>query len=162
MKINQTYYTVTYSFDPFRRLVGPFVDEESCWKAMEEDANYAHEEDLRNDTTSIVKKYKNAGEIVIKNPNELDDVPDTTTWSMFDNMEAPKNIINDQCHTIKIVSAAEMSKVIDKPRDNIGLYLLLESNGIDIVLVACDNSTGDALVEEFYSTKDAVRWLEHA
>ena len=71
---------------------------------------------------------------------------------------------------IKIVSAAEMSKIIDKPHDNIGLYLSLEiglylplgSNGIDIVLVACDNSTGDAYVEEFYSTKDAVRWLEHA
>ncbi len=85
------YYTVTYSFDPSRRLVGPFKDEESCWKAMEEDANHEHEEDLRNDMTSIVEKYKNAGEIVIKTPNELDDVPDTTTWSMFDNMETPKN-----------------------------------------------------------------------
>lgn len=156
------YYTVTYSFDPSRRLVGPFVDEESCWKAMEEDANHEHEEDLRNDTTSIVEKYKNAGEIVIKTPNELDDVPDTTTWSMFDNIEAPKNIVNDQCYTIKIVSAAEMSKVIDKRRDNIGLYLSLESNENDIVLVACDNSTGNAWVEEFHSTKDAVRWLERA
>ena len=58
---------------------------------MEEDANHEHEEDLRNDMTSIVEKYKNAGEIVIKTPNELDDVPDTTTWSMFDNMETPKN-----------------------------------------------------------------------
>jgi hypothetical protein len=76
------YYTVTYSFDPSRRLVGPFKDEESCWKAMEEDANHEHEEDLRNDMISIVEKYKNVGEIVIKTPNELDDVPDTTTWSM--------------------------------------------------------------------------------
>lgn len=48
---------------------------------------------------------------------------------------------------IKIVSAAEMSRIIDKPHDNIGLYLSLESNGIDIVLVACDNSTGDDWVE---------------
>lgn len=61
---------------------------------------------------------------------------------------------------IKIVSAAEMSRIIDNPHDNIGLYLSLESNGIDIVLVACDNSTGDVWVEEFYSTKDAVRWLQ--
>lgn len=60
---------------------------------------------------------------------------------------------------IKIVSAAEMSRIIDKRRDNIGLYLSLESNGIDIVLVSCDNSTGNAWVEEFYNTKDAVRWL---
>ena len=60
---------------------------------------------------------------------------------------------------IKIVSTAEMSKVIDKPRDNIGLYLSLESNENDIALVACDNSTGDAWVEEFYNVKVAVRWL---
>ena len=63
---------------------------------------------------------------------------------------------------IKIVSASELSKVIDAPRINRGLYLSLESNGTDIVLVACDNSTGDAWVEEFYSTKDAMRWLERA
>lgn len=63
---------------------------------------------------------------------------------------------------IKIVSASELSKVIDAPRSNRGLYLSLESDGIDIVLVACDNSTGDAWVEEFYSTKDAMRWLERA
>lgn len=63
---------------------------------------------------------------------------------------------------IKIVSASELSKVIDAPRSNRGLYLSLESNGTDIVLVACDNSTGDAWVEEFYSTKDAVRWLGRA
>lgn len=63
---------------------------------------------------------------------------------------------------IKIVSASELSKVIDTPRSNRGLYLSLESNGTDIALVACDNSTGDAWVEEFYSTKDAMRWLEIA
>lgn len=63
---------------------------------------------------------------------------------------------------IKIVSAAEMSRIIDNPHNNIGLYLSLESNWYGIVLVACDNSTGDAWVEEFYSTKDAVRWLERA
>lgn len=63
---------------------------------------------------------------------------------------------------IKIVSASELSNIIDKQHDSIGLYLSLESNGTDIVLVACDNSTGNAWVEEFYSTKDAVRWLERA
>ena len=63
---------------------------------------------------------------------------------------------------IKIVSAAEMSNIIDKPHDNIGLYLSMEFDGTDIVLGACDNSTGDAWVEEFYSTKDAMRWLERA
>ena len=52
--------------------------------------------------------------------------------------------------------------MIDKPLDNIGLYLSLESNWYGIVLVSCDNSTGDACVEEFYSTKDAVRWLRRA
>ena len=63
---------------------------------------------------------------------------------------------------IKIVSTVEMSNIIDKPHDSIGLYLSLESNGTDIVLVACDNNTGDAWVEEFYSTKDAMRWLERS
>lgn len=77
--------------------------------------------------------------------------------------------MKNQCYSkkqfdskIKIVSAAELSNIIDKPYDNIGLYLSLESNETDIVLVACDNSTGNAWVEEFYSTKDAVRWLERA
>ena len=87
------YYSVMYSFDLSRRLVGPFKDEESCWAAMVKDADHEHEEDLRNDTVSIVEKDKDAGEIVIKTPRELDDVPDTTTWSMFDNMEMPKNIV---------------------------------------------------------------------
>lgn len=63
---------------------------------------------------------------------------------------------------IKIVSSSELSNIIDKPHDSIGLYLSLESDGTDIVPVACDNSTGDAWVEEFYSTKDAARWLERA
>ena len=61
---------------------------------------------------------------------------------------------------IKIVSAAEMSNIIDKPHSSIGLYLSLESNGTDISFIACDNSTGDAWLEEFYSIKDAMRWLE--
>lgn len=60
---------------------------------------------------------------------------------------------------IKIVSAAEMSRIIDKPHDNIGLYLSLKSNWHSIVLVACDNSTGDAWIEAFYNVKDAIRWL---
>lgn len=87
------YYTVMYSFDPSRRLVGPFKDEESCWAAMVEDAEHEYEEDLHNDTVSIIEKDKDNGEIIIKTPRELDDVPDTTTWSMFDNMEMPKNIV---------------------------------------------------------------------
>lgn len=52
--------------------------------------------------------------------------------------------------------------MIDAPRSNRGLYLSMESNGTDIVIVACDNSTGNAWLEEFYSTKDAMRWLERA
>lgn len=48
----------------------------------------------------------------------------------------------------KIVSASELSKVIDAPRSNRGLYLSLESNGTDITLIACDNSTGDACWKE--------------
>ena len=63
---------------------------------------------------------------------------------------------------IKIVSSSELSKVIDAPRSNRGLYLSMESNGTDIIIVACDNSTGNAWLEEFYSTKDAMRWLERS
>ena len=36
------YYSVMYSFDLSRRLVGPFKDEESCWAAMVKDANHEH------------------------------------------------------------------------------------------------------------------------
>lgn len=46
---------------------------------------------------------------------------------------------------IKIVSAAEMSNIIDKPHDNIGLYLSMESDGTDIVVAtapASISSTG--------------------
>lgn len=40
-----------------------------------------------------------------------------------------------------------------------GLYLSLENCEDGAVVVACDNSTGFAYIEEFDSVKDAIKWL---
>lgn len=85
------YYTVTYSFDFDHRLVGPFVDEKSCWEEMKRDALHEHEEDICNGSESIVEENIDGGIIQVKIPRELDDVPDITTWALFDKMESPKN-----------------------------------------------------------------------
>lgn len=63
---------------------------------------------------------------------------------------------------ITIVCATEMFNVIDDRRSNIGLYLSLEAGADGPVLISCDNSTGEAWTEEFYSIKDAVNWLRRA
>lgn len=60
---------------------------------------------------------------------------------------------------INIVDCFGMSNVIDNPRIHIGLYLSLECGANSPVLVACDNSTGEAWVEEFQDVKAAVNWL---
>lgn len=60
---------------------------------------------------------------------------------------------------IRIVSATQMTNIIDDPENNIGRYLSLESGTDGPILVACDNSIGEAFCEEFHSTKDAAKWL---
>lgn len=39
------------------------------------------------------------------------------------------------------------------------MYLSLENCEGGATVVACDNSTGDAYIEEFDSVKDAIKWL---
>lgn len=60
---------------------------------------------------------------------------------------------------INIVYAAGMYNVIDDPHGNIGLYLMLSHKAGEPILVACDNSTGEAWIEEFYDIKAAINWL---
>ncbi len=60
---------------------------------------------------------------------------------------------------IKIIDKAVMSYVIDHQAQLKGLYLSLEECEDGAVLVACDNSTGFAYIEEFDSVKDAIKWL---
>lgn len=60
---------------------------------------------------------------------------------------------------VKIVGQAVMSYVIGHRAQLKGLYLSLEECEDGAGLVACDNSTGDAYIEEFDSVKDAIKWL---
>ena len=60
---------------------------------------------------------------------------------------------------ITIVYSAGLYNIFDDPKNNIGLYLMLTYGADGPVLVACDNSTGEAWTEEFYSIKDAASWL---
>nr|DAO54270.1 MAG TPA: hypothetical protein [Caudoviricetes sp.] len=60
---------------------------------------------------------------------------------------------------IIIVYTAGMYNVIDDPHGNIGLYLMLSHKAGEPILVACDNSTGEAWIEEFYDIKAAMNWL---
>lgn len=60
---------------------------------------------------------------------------------------------------IKIIDKAVMSYVIDHRAQLKGLYLSLEECEDGAALVACDNSTGDAFIEEFDSAKAAIKWL---
>lgn len=55
---------------------------------------------------------------------------------------------------VKIIDKACMSYIIDHR-----LYLSLENCEGGAVVVACDNSTGDAYIEEFDSVKAAIKWL---
>ena len=60
---------------------------------------------------------------------------------------------------IQIVSKTTMNHIVSK-RDALGLYLTLEANDAGTpLLVACDNSDGDAYVEEFNDLAAAVGWL---
>lgn len=60
---------------------------------------------------------------------------------------------------VKIVGQVGMSYVIGHRAQLKGLYLSLEECEDGAGLVACDNSTGDAYIEEFDSVKDAIKWL---
>ena len=60
---------------------------------------------------------------------------------------------------IKIIDKAVMSYVINHQAQLKGLYLSLEECEDGAALVACDNSTGDAFIEEFDSVKAAIKWL---
>lgn len=143
------YYSVVYSFDPSRRLVGPFKDEDSCWKAMVEEANNEYKEDLRCGVRNVMKRDWDNGEIVIKSPCELDDVLDTTTWSMFDNIEMPKHIVkadaqmyfdSGACFHIPCKVNLETREVYDfeccsDPCDDDSFsYEVLEIDGVDYPL----------------------------
>ena len=52
-----------------------------------------------------------------------------------------------------------MSYIIDHQEEKKGLYLSLENCEVGAAVVACDNSTGDAYIEEFDSVKAAIKWL---
>lgn len=56
----------------------------------------------------------------------------------------------------------DMGKVICEPAEHKGLFISLENGNKkdEFVIVACDNSTGDAFVEEFDSVREAVMWLK--
>lgn len=60
---------------------------------------------------------------------------------------------------VKIIDKACMSCIIDNQEEKKGLYLSLENCEDGAVVVACENSTGDAYIEEFDSVKDAIKWL---
>ena len=64
--------------------------------------------------------------------------------------------MNDQ---VKIIDKACMSYIIDHKDEKKGLYLSLENCECGAVVVACDNSTGFAYIEEFDSVKAAIKWL---
>ena len=59
--------------------------------------------------------------------------------------------------TIKLINKARMHAIIDRYA-LIGRYMTREGRK----WVACDNTTGDAWVEEFDTMKQAVKWLMNA
>lgn len=60
---------------------------------------------------------------------------------------------------VKIIDKACMSYIIDHREEKKGLYLSLENCEVGAAVVACDNSTGDAYIEELDSVKAAIKWL---
>lgn len=59
--------------------------------------------------------------------------------------------------TIRLISRERMHTIIDRYAP-IGRYMTREGRK----WVACDNTTGDAWVEEFDTMKQAVKWLMNA
>ncbi len=60
---------------------------------------------------------------------------------------------------VKIIDKACMSYIIDHREEKKGLYLSLENCEVGAAVVACENSTGFAYIEEFDSVKAAIKWL---
>ena len=59
---------------------------------------------------------------------------------------------------IQEVSEKEMSKIIDN-RLPLGLFYCWDSE--DKVFVGCDNTKGNAYVEEFYVKERCIEWLKN-
>lgn len=64
-----------------------------------------------------------------------------------------------QSEFLKMFPNAPMSYIIDHQEEKKGLYLSLENCEGGAVVVACNNSTGFAYIEEFDSVKAAIKWL---
>lgn len=62
--------------------------------------------------------------------------------------------IHNQVHEIHIVTKERLSDIIDQ-RDPQGLFLTLDEDK----WIACDNSTGEAWIEEFQMRGWAINWL---
>lgn len=93
--------------------------------------------------------------ILIGNQNHRDVVCDLDSENFHENKE--QETVKEE--PINILDRFGMSNVIDNPRIHIGLYLLLKCGANGPVLIACDNSTGEAWTEEFHEIKAAVNWL---
>lgn len=78
------YYVVLYSFDHSRPVFGPFNDEDSCWIAMETDAEKEYVDDIENNVGKcVLDKIRVAGTIKLSNIFENND-PDTTLWAIIE------------------------------------------------------------------------------
>lgn len=84
--MNGFFYTVTYSFDPNRRAVGPFQTCDEAWTAMLKDAkNEERSNREESGWTADLCVDEEAEKITLTNYfAERDDV---TTWMLFDSME---------------------------------------------------------------------------
>lgn len=67
-------------------------------------------------------------------------------------------------YPIEIVTSERMKEVIDNPKanTNAGIYICLsrsERDPNELLVVACDNRTHEAWVEDFDAVSEAVEWL---
>lgn len=56
---------------------------------------------------------------------------------------------------VKMISADEMHSIIEN-RKSRGQFIAYENDKY----IACDNTTGDAWIEEFETLEEAINWLE--
>lgn len=70
-----------------------------------------------------------------------------------------RGILSDMENAVFEKNKACMSYIIDHQEEKKGLYLSLENCEGGAVVVACENSTGFAYIEEFDSVKAAIKWL---
>lgn len=86
------YCLITYSFDSERPILGPFFDEQSCWKAMQENAREEHRIDTEeNEYETEYKEDFQSGEITLT--DIFPDRNDTTSWLMFEIETQQRSII---------------------------------------------------------------------